>query len=223
MNWSDFRRLIAPLQKKIFLLLGRALLTAIKNTEGTQKIQVTALNNEVITDMERFQEYGFETYPFADAEVLALFLNGNREHGIAACVHDRRYRPKDLIEGEVCVYTDEDDVGHRMHFKRGRVVFIGADKIERSVDTSVTETIGATKIITVPSEAHHNTIEHILNSSKVMLGNDTWGSLRKLIDSRFQALFNAHVHSGIQAGGSNTGVPTVALSDSHMTDKARAV
>lgn len=223
MNWNDWKRLIAPVQRKIFLLLGRALLTAVNNAEGTQKIRIVALDNETITDAERFQEYGFETYPHTDAEVAMIFLNGNRDHGIAVCVHDRRYRPKDLVEGEICAYTDEDAIGHRIHFKRGRIIFVDTDKIERSVDTSVAEIIGATKTVTVPYEAHNNATEHIIVSPKIMLGVGTWGSLRKLIDSRFQALFNAHVHSGVQAGGSNTGAPTTTLTNSHMTDQTRAV
>lgn len=123
MNWSDWKRLIAPIQKKIFLLLGRAILTAVNNEEGTQKIQITVMNNETITDVERFQEYGLETYPLIDAEAFSIFLNGNRDHGIVLCVHDRRYRPKDLVKGEVALYTDEDqlDGKHRAHLKRGQI------------------------------------------------------------------------------------------------------
>jgi len=201
MTWNDFKRLIAPIQRKIFLLLGRALLTAVNNSEGTQKIQITVLNNETITDVERMQEYGFETYPFTGAEVMTLFLNGNRDHGIAVCVHDRRYRPKDLVEGEVCVYTDEDKTDpYRMHLKRSRILFVVADKFDFDADTEAT-----------------------LVSPKIMLGDDVWANVRKLIDVRFQALFNGHVHSGVQAGGSNTGVPTELLTDAHMTDQTRAV
>ena len=123
---NDFKRLIQPLRNKVFLLLGRAILEVVKNTELAQKIQVTALNGEVISDMERFQEYGFETFPLEGAEVAAIFLNGNRDHGIAICVHDRRYRPTDLSEGEVANYTDEDDEagGHRIWFKRGQIIEI---------------------------------------------------------------------------------------------------
>jgi len=56
MNLNDFKRLINPLKNKIFLLLGRGILTVINNSELTQKIQIIALNEETISDMERFQE-----------------------------------------------------------------------------------------------------------------------------------------------------------------------
>lgn len=104
MDFSDFKRLIAPISKKIFLLLGRGILKAINNSEGTQKIQVVVLDGEIITDVERFQEYGFETYPLSDSEIFGAFLNANRGHGIVLCVHDRRYRPTDLSEGDVRQY-----------------------------------------------------------------------------------------------------------------------
>lgn len=35
--------------------------------------------------------------------------------------------------------------------------------------------------------------------------------LHKLIDERFKTLFDAHVHSGVQGGGGNSGPPTVPL------------
>ena len=73
MNLPDWKRLIRPITNKIFLLLGRAVLKAVENSESTQKIQVVALAEETITDIERFQEYGFETYPFAEAEVFIGF------------------------------------------------------------------------------------------------------------------------------------------------------
>jgi len=208
MNLNDFKRLIRPLQNKIFLLLGRAILTLVKNTEGTQKIQVIALQGETITGMERFQEYGIETYPKEGAEVAAIFLNGNRSHGIALCVHDRRYRPKDLVEGEVVVYTDEDSSDFRIHLKRNRIFNILGDQKTETLDTS--------KTVTTPSETHTNATEHIINSPQVMLGGSVWAALRSFVDARFITLFNDHVHSGVTAGGANTGIPTVAASEANQ-------
>ena len=225
MNLNDFKRLIRPLQNKIFLLLGRAILKAIDNSEGTQKIQVIALSGETITGMERFQEYGFETYPFTEAEVAAFFLNGNRSHGIALCVHDRRYRPKDLSEGEVALYTYEDaTTPFRIQLKEGRVHFRRSNIEDIDIDTSKTEDIGTTKIetigtsktVTTPSETHTNATEHIINSPQVMLGGSVWAALRSFVDARFITLFNDHVHSGVTAGGANTGIPTVAASEANQ-------
>jgi len=217
---SDFKRLIAPLQKKIFLLLGRAILRLVENAEGTQKIQVTALSNETISDIERFQEYGFETFPHDEAEVFIGFLNGNRDHGIALVVHDRRYRPTNLVAGEVMLYTDEDTSpgDFHIHLKRDRIFDIKGDKVTEIQDTS--------KSITTPSEAHINTIEHIVDCPKISLGESGWAALKKMVHEDFITLFNTHTHA---QGNDNNGdvqdeteVPTVlGVIATHATTKVR--
>lgn len=101
----DIFKLLEPIKRRIFLLIGRAILTAVNADEKYQKIQVTGLKDETITDVERAQEYGFETYPKKDSEAFIVFLNGNRDHGIAFCVSDKNNRPPvTLEEGEVIVY-----------------------------------------------------------------------------------------------------------------------
>jgi hypothetical protein len=48
--------------------------------------------------------------------------------------------------------------------------------------------------------------------------------LRRFIDDRFAALFNEHVHSGVEVGSGNTGVPSSALEvDNHATDIVRGI
>ena len=98
-------RFLTPIKRKIFLLLGRAILSAVNNNGKTQTLQISALHGETITDIERLQEYGFESYPLSNSsEVLAVFLNGNRDHGLVITVHDRDNRPTDLKEGDTRFY-----------------------------------------------------------------------------------------------------------------------
>ncbi len=139
MELRDFNRLINFVKKKIYLLIGRAILTAINNDEKTQKVQVTGLKNEPISDIERMQEYGFETYPkTGTAEAIVLFQNGNRDQGLVICVHDRDKRPTDLTEGNVRMYdwnnnkitltddgiTIEDVTGNKIDLKNTGVIEI---------------------------------------------------------------------------------------------------
>jgi len=230
MNLQDLKRLIRPITNKIFLLLGRAVLKAIDNSEDTQKIQVIALKDETISEIERFQEYGFEGYPFVDAEAFIGFLNGNRDHGIALVVHDGRYRPTDLTEGEVAIYTDEDVTApFRIQMKRGRIHFRQSNIEDVDIDTSKTEDIGTSKAVTVPIESHINTTSFgvttpkaTLNATEVALGGAVFAALRSLIDERFIALFNTHIHAGVTAGGASTAIPTVLMdAASHATAKVK--
>lgn len=96
--------MVNGIKARIFRLIGRAKLTTVSNSKKTQLVQVKALKDETITDIERFQEYGFETYPKADAEVITIFPGGNRDQGSVVCIMDTRYRPTNLNEGEVQVY-----------------------------------------------------------------------------------------------------------------------
>ena len=123
MTSEDFKRWTSGLKAKIQLLVGRCILKAINDAEGNQKIQVTGLKNETISDIERFQEYGLTTFPKNDAEVFIIFQNGNRDQGIAICVNDRVYRPKTLSEGEVMLY---DHAGTQIYLKTGNKVEIDA-------------------------------------------------------------------------------------------------
>jgi phage baseplate assembly protein V len=114
-------KLFDGIKSKVFRLIGRAKLTKISNSEKKQLIQVKALKDETITDIERFQEYGFETYPKTDSEALLVFPGGNRDQGIAVCIIDTRYRPTGLNEGEVQVY---DWNGSKIHFKNDNSIYI---------------------------------------------------------------------------------------------------
>lgn len=134
---NDFNRLVSRIRVKLSLMIGRAVLAAIDNNGGTQKVQVVALYDETLTGVERFQEYGLETRPKTGAEVLLAFINGNRDQGIAVCVHDRRHRPKDLAEGEVVLYSSEDGGtgDHRVHLKAGKVVEVVGSSVKLGAKT----------------------------------------------------------------------------------------
>ena len=191
---DDFKRLIRPIKNRIFLMLGRAVLKLVDNSEATQRIQVIALADETISNIERFQEYGIETYPKTESQVFIGFLNGNRDHGIVLCVHDDRYRPTDLSEGEVALYTYEDaTTPFRWQMKLNRIAYLRADKMQVVADT-----------------------EAYINSPSVVLGTDSAAAAYALIDSRFQALYNAHTHGGGAA-------VDVAMGAAHMTSKTKGV
>ncbi len=103
------RGLLDTILKKIFLLFSRSVVSKINNSNADiQKIQVEGLKNETITDIERFQNYGIETYPvITNAEAITLFFGGNRNsnNGINIIVNNRKLRPTDLVEGDVCLYS----------------------------------------------------------------------------------------------------------------------
>jgi len=199
---DDFNRLIARIRTKLALMVGRAVLAAVDNSGKTQKVQVVALYDETITGVERFQEYGLETRPKKDAEVLLVFIGGNREQGVAACVHDRRYRPKDLAEGEVALYTSEDGAGkeHRVHLKSGK----GIDIVGADVQIKVT----GNALIGAASGHKAACLETLVTA----------------INNIITAL-NSHKHSAVQAGGGVSGPPVDSITSltpaDHLTEEVK--
>jgi phage baseplate assembly protein V len=117
----DVQRLLMPIKNKIMLLIGRCILKAVNNTGTTQTLQVTAMKDETISDIERLQEYGFDSYPKANAEALVIFPNGNRDQGVVIKVHDRDNRPTGLNEGDVVMY---DSSGNKLVCRDGSVIEI---------------------------------------------------------------------------------------------------
>jgi len=115
-------RLLDPIKRRIQSFVARAILTYVNNTHGQyQFISVKALDGESISDMVRPQNYGQESYPLVGSEAITLFRGGNREDGYAIIVHDRRYRPNDLNEGDVAIYVYGHTirvVGSMIEFRR---------------------------------------------------------------------------------------------------------
>ena len=141
---KDMGRMMRPLQRKISTMIGRAVLRAINDGSGTQTMQVELLKDELYDGVERFQEYGFTSVPHAGAETVMVSVGGQRGCGIIVACEDKRYRITGLENGEVALYTDENETGHRIHMKRGREIELvsGTTSIMQT-PTGVTVTVGA--------------------------------------------------------------------------------
>ena len=112
------RKIMEDLERRVLLMIGRAVLRRVNDSTPLQTVQVEALPGEIIDGAERFQMYGITSHPREGADALVLAVGGIRQHPVVL-VDDRRHRPKDLAEGEVVLYTDEDD--HHVILKRGKI------------------------------------------------------------------------------------------------------
>lgn len=121
---------LAKIETRIKLLLGRAVIRLVDDARRIQELQVEALEGEVIDLVERFQEYGFTSHPHEGAEAVIGAFGGARQHSVVLKVDDRRYRLTGLEEGEVALYTDEDedDGPHRIVMERGRRIRLSAGR-----------------------------------------------------------------------------------------------
>lgn len=126
MNDRGLQRLISslikPIQRRVMMTVGRAVLRAIDDSASRQTAQIEALKGEVRDAVERMQEYGFTSVPLAGADAAVVFVAGNREQGIIIATEDRRYRLTGLTGGEVAIY---DDQGQKVHLTRTGIVVDG--------------------------------------------------------------------------------------------------
>lgn len=120
-------RQLSPQARRLENMLARGTLGALNRARKMQRIQAKLLGGEQKQSLEWFENYGFTSAPFSDAELLAAFIDGDRSHGIVISVADRRYRIA-LEEGEVAIY---DDLEHKVHLTRDGIVIDGkADDVK---------------------------------------------------------------------------------------------
>lgn len=108
--------------------LGRSTLDQADDTHLMQEVQLRLFHGEQQQSIEHAQPYGFTFVPKKPttesgirraAEAFVGFLLGNRSHGVATLVADRRFRPNNLQEGEVALH---DDQGQQVYLSRNTVV-----------------------------------------------------------------------------------------------------
>jgi len=115
---SILNKILNSMRNRILNLVGRAVIKAVNDSKGLQRLQLMVNAEEVLDDIERVQEYGFASNPKVGAEGVVLFLGGDKSHGIVIATDDRRYRMK-VSSGKVALYDDE---GQYVYIKTGGVI-----------------------------------------------------------------------------------------------------
>ncbi|MCK5602853.1 phage baseplate assembly protein [Candidatus Pacearchaeota archaeon] len=105
-------KLIAPLKRRVQLMIGRAILETINDTTKVQSVKASLFQDEVLDDVERFQEYGFTSVPFKNCEAIAVCVGGGRSHAVIIATDDRTRRPTGLAKGDAAMYN-----GHGVRVK----------------------------------------------------------------------------------------------------------
>lgn len=98
---------VASLRRRALLSAARAVVHRIVASDAIQKLQVEALSDEVLDNVELFEPFGFTSHARADGatETIIIAIGGNRDLPVAMVVTDREKRPTNLAEGESCQYA----------------------------------------------------------------------------------------------------------------------
>lgn len=161
---------------KSMMARGTVVLAAAGKMMQTLQVRLTA--GELKDNVEHFEPYGLTSNPLPGAEVLTMFLGGDRSHAVVVVAADRRFRITQLEPGEVAIYTDEGD---KIHFKRGRIIDIETATLNIKATTSV------------------NFDTPVINQTGqiVSTGDQVAGGVSQI----------EHVHTNVQAGSGNSGPP----------------
>lgn len=104
---TDLSRQLAPFVRRLSNMLARGTVALVNSATKMQGLQIRLLAGEVKDAVEHFEPYGYTSNPNPGAEGVALFLDGDRSHGIVVVVADRRYRMTGLETGEVAIHDDQ--------------------------------------------------------------------------------------------------------------------
>jgi phage baseplate assembly protein V len=142
---SQLDRELAPLIRRLNMMLARGVLRAVSDAGGIQTMQVGLLAGEVADGVERFQTYGLSSVPPAGGDTLVAFLGGNRDHGVVVAVNDRGSRPAGLSSGEVILYNDQNvtlklTAEGDLVIKARKVIIEADETIEATAGTEATVT-----------------------------------------------------------------------------------
>ena len=186
-------KMLSPLRRQLSNLMARGTLTLANSALKMQGVQLKLLADEMKDDIEHFEPYGFTACPHAGAEAVALFLDGDRSHGIVIAVADRRYRLQGLAAGEVALY---DDQGQSFILKRGKVAEINTETLVINASKKIqmnTPKVLTTGLVEADGEITDN--------------KPTGGSSM----SAMRQVHNNHDHGGILRGGANTDKPNQGM------------
>ncbi len=168
---------LTDLRNRIWAMIARGCLSAADGTRPMRVIQAKLFAGEVREDVEHFEPYGFTSEPHVDSEPLVLSLSGNRDHSIAVCIADRRYRLRGLKTGEVALY---DDLGQKVHLTRdgidvytpGHLHAVVKKDADITVGGSCTESVGGDVSATVGGSVTLKASAVTIDSANVHITGD---------------------------------------------------
>lgn len=176
--------------------VARGMVALVEPASKMQALQMRLVAGETKDNMEHFEPYGLTSNPLPGAEGVAVFVGGDRSHGIVVCVADRRFRLQDLKGGEVALYTDEGDV---LHFKRGRVIEVKT--LTLKVDAADSVEFATKQFNLVASEGVN------IDTPKL----HATGLIESDGDQVAQGVSQVkHLHDGVSKGTQQSGKPVVS-------------
>lgn len=134
---DTFRRALAPLQRRLGLIVGWAKIHRVDSSQNAGAAQIELVAGEISDDVMMAESYGMTATPLPEALGVVLCIAGERDSAIVTHTPDPRYRPLNLPPGDVCLYTHQDDrtagaeaAQHRLQLTADRTVVLTARRVK---------------------------------------------------------------------------------------------
>lgn len=161
---------------------------------GRLVLQVQLLNGEVVDRVECLQPYGHSALPAPGTDVLMLTVGGVRDDKSVIAIDSPAIRIRDLAPGEIGMGD-------------GNTHFVcRASGAEISTPGAINARSDGAATVIAPS----------------ILLQALGATVEALVDARFLALFNAHVHVAPAGGGLTTPPTTTGALGAHTTTNVQA-
>jgi phage baseplate assembly protein V len=122
------------LQRKIQLLVSRAVVNIVTDSLKQQNMQINLLDGETADDVERFQNYGHTSVPPTGSEAIVLSVGGKRQHLVAVVVDSKSSRLKDLKSGDSALYHLD---GHYLLLTEEQLVNLVCKNLHAKADEKI--------------------------------------------------------------------------------------
>lgn len=178
--YRDTYKLLASPFAKLSATICRGIIKRVQLDEAgkNQQVQLGLYRDELVSKVERLQEYGFTSYPPEGGEACAVFLRGSRDGGLVIATDDRRYRIE-ISPDEVCLYHKN---GQYVLLKNDEDIEISCNELNIDVDT---DTITATTEVSITQGAGSITINGgnvVIEGGTVDLGGTGGSAVARIGD-----------------------------------------
>jgi phage baseplate assembly protein V len=186
---------ISKIWTAVQMAIGRGRVTHVDDSGNVQLLQVRLGGDELRDHTRRLAEYGFTSSPPEGADVVALFVAGDRSKGVVIATGHQASRLRGLQAGEVAIF---DDQGQSVYLTRSGIIVNGAGNPLVVNNTPVVTVNASTKVAL-------NTPELDV-SGGIKAGGDITDNTATNAKSMAQmrTIFNGHHHNvvNVQAGSS---------------------
>ena len=107
--------------------IARVIVKAVNPSGKTQffKVEDEAPNGDEepdLVELESIQHFGFASNPALGSEAIAVNVGADPGHSVVIASQHKDYQPRNLAEGEVCLYTKD---GIKVHCKADGITYVG--------------------------------------------------------------------------------------------------